>query len=86
MGLVLLWLARRFSERLKNADLFLIYVCLYSVGRFLIETLLLDPATFLIAGSIRGNLFVSGVLALGFALILFLQHSRSFHRRPQQDS
>jgi phosphatidylglycerol---prolipoprotein diacylglyceryl transferase len=74
--LVLLWVARRFSERLKAGDVFILYMSLYSVGRFLIETLRVDPA-FLIGDSIRGNLFVSGVLALGFALLLLLRHSRS---------
>ncbi len=79
---VLLWIARRFSERLKAGDLFLIYVSLYSVGRFLVETLRVDPA-FLIGGSVRGNLFVSSVLALGFALILFLRHSRTSGKPPE---
>ena len=83
VGLVLLWLARRFSERLKNGDLFLIYVCLYSVGRFLIETLRLEPASFLISGSIRGNLFVSSVLALGCAMLLLLRHSRALRKHPE---
>jgi phosphatidylglycerol:prolipoprotein diacylglycerol transferase len=82
--LALLWIARRFSERLKAGDLFLIYVSLYSVGRFLVETLRVDPA-FLIGGSTRGNLFVSSVLALGFALILFLRHSHSSRKRPEAD-
>ena len=79
--LSLLWIARRFSERLKAGDLFLIYVSLYSVGRFLVETLRVDPA-FLIGGSTRGNLFVSSVLALGFALILFLRHSQTSGKPP----
>ncbi|MDQ5829389.1 MAG: prolipoprotein diacylglyceryl transferase [Actinomycetota bacterium] len=79
--LALLWIARRFSERLKAGDLFLIYVSLYSVGRFLVETLRVDPA-FLIGGSTRGNLFVSSVLALGFALILFLRHSQTSGKPP----
>jgi phosphatidylglycerol---prolipoprotein diacylglyceryl transferase len=74
--LVLLWVARRFSERLKAGDILMLYVSLYSVGRFLIETLRVDEA-FLIADSIRGNRFVSGVLALGFALLLLLRHARS---------
>ncbi|MBD0353776.1 MAG: prolipoprotein diacylglyceryl transferase, partial [Rubrobacteraceae bacterium] len=53
----------------------------YSVGRFLVETLRVDPA-FLIGGSTRGNLFVSSVLALGFALILFLRHSQTSGKPP----
>ena len=73
--LLLLWVARRFAERLKDGDLFLLYISLYSVGRFFVETLRVDPA-FIIGGTIRGNLFVSSVLALGFAMILLLRHSR----------
>jgi phosphatidylglycerol---prolipoprotein diacylglyceryl transferase len=75
--LVLLWIARRFSRSLRDGDVFVLYVILYSVGHFLVETLRLDPATFLIAGSIRGDLFVSGVLALGCAMLLLLRYSRA---------
>ncbi len=82
--LSLLWVARRFAERLKDGDLFLVYVSLYSVGRFFVETLRVDPA-FIIGGTIRGNLFVSSVLALGFAMILLLRHSRPSHKRPESD-
>jgi prolipoprotein diacylglyceryl transferase len=71
--LILLFVARRFANSLKNGDIFLLYVCLYSVGRFFVETLRVDPA-FLI-GDFRGNLFVASVLALTFALILFLRHA-----------
>jgi phosphatidylglycerol---prolipoprotein diacylglyceryl transferase len=74
--LVLLWVARRFSERLKAGDVFMLYVSLYSVGRFLVETLRVDPA-FMIGDSVRGNLLVSGALTLGFALLLLVRHSRS---------
>ncbi len=78
--LVLLWVARRFSERLKAGDIFTLYVILYSAGRFLVETLRVDEA-FLIGGSIRGDLLVSGALALGFALLLLLRHSRPSRKR-----
>jgi prolipoprotein diacylglyceryl transferase len=71
--LILLFVVRRFANSLKNGDIFLLYVCLYSVGRFFVETLRVDPA-FLI-GDFRGNLFVASVLALTFALILFLRHA-----------
>ncbi len=80
--LILLWVARRFADRLKNGDVFLLYVSLYSVGRFFVEALRIDPA-FLIGTSIRGNLFVSSVLALGFAMILLLRHSRAPRKRPE---
>jgi phosphatidylglycerol---prolipoprotein diacylglyceryl transferase len=74
--LALLWIARRFSERLKAGDVFMLYVILYSLGRFLVETLRVDPA-FMIGDSVRGNLLVSGALTLGFALLLLARHSRS---------
>jgi prolipoprotein diacylglyceryl transferase len=76
--LALLWVARRFSERLKDGDVFVLYVSLYSVGRFLVETLRIDEA-FVVGSSIRGNLLVSGILALGAAAVLFLRH-RSVRR------
>jgi phosphatidylglycerol---prolipoprotein diacylglyceryl transferase len=79
--LVLLFVARRFANSLKNGDIFLLYVCLYSVGRFFVETLRVDPA-FLI-GDFRGNLFVASVLALTFALILFLRHASTGRDRKR---
>ncbi len=80
--LILLYVARRFADRLKNGDLFVLYVSLYSFGRFFVETLRIDPA-FLIGGTIRGNLFVSSVLALGFAMILLLRHSGTRRKRRE---
>jgi phosphatidylglycerol---prolipoprotein diacylglyceryl transferase len=79
--LTLLWIGRRFADRLRDGDILLLYVSLYSVGRFFVETLRIDPA-FLIGDSIRGNLFVSSVLALGFALVFFIRHSRPPRKRP----
>jgi phosphatidylglycerol---prolipoprotein diacylglyceryl transferase len=75
--LILLWVARRFAERLKDGDVFLLYLILYSVGYLLIVgSLRVDPTSFLIWGSVRGDLFVAGVLTLGSALILLLRHLR----------
>jgi len=84
--LLLLYLARRFSGWLLEGDLMMIYVSFYSVGRFFVEALRIDPA-FLIGGTIRGNLFVSSILALGFLMIVLLRHSRSTprKRRPRAD-
>ncbi len=80
VALILLWVARRFASRLKDGDILLLYVSLYSVGRFFVETLRIDPA-FIIGGTVRGNLFVSSILALGSALILLLRHSRKGRER-----
>src|ERR671938_714098 len=79
---VLLLVARRFSHRLKNGDVFLLYVSLYSVGRFFVETLRIDRA-FLI-GDFRGNLFVASILAITFALILFLRHAGADRGAPRK--
>ncbi len=72
---VLLWIARRFAGWLRDGDVFLLYLSLYSVGRFFVETLRVDES-FLIGDSLRGNLIVSGVLAVGCAMILLLRHAR----------
>ena len=80
--LILLFVARRFADRLKNGDILLLYVSLYSLGRFFVETLRIDPA-FLI-GDFRGNLFVSSILALTFALILFLRHASTGRGSPRK--
>ena len=80
--LVLLWVARRFARSLKDGDVFLLYVSLYSTGRFFMELLRIDPA-FLIGGTIRGNIFVASVLALGAAMVLLLRHSQTSRKRPQ---
>jgi phosphatidylglycerol---prolipoprotein diacylglyceryl transferase len=81
--LALLWIARRFADRLKNGDILLLYVSLYSVGRFFVEALRVDPA-FLI-GNFRGNLFVASILALTFALIFFLRHSGPRRKARSQE-
>jgi phosphatidylglycerol---prolipoprotein diacylglyceryl transferase len=72
--LLLLWIARRFAERLKDGDVFLLYLILYSVGYLVVGTLRVDPTSFLIWGSLRGDLFVSGVVAFGSGLLLLLRH------------
>ena len=41
---LLLWLARKFSDRLKAGDLFLVYLAVYSLARFSLEFLRLDVA------------------------------------------
>ncbi len=80
VALVLLWIARRLASQLKTGDLALLYVSLYSLGRFFTELLRIDPA-FIIGGAARGNLFVAVILALGFGLALFLRHSGTNNRK-----
>ncbi len=42
--ILLLWLGRKYKDRLINGDLFLIYLIAYPMGRFALEFLRLDPA------------------------------------------
>jgi phosphatidylglycerol:prolipoprotein diacylglycerol transferase len=71
MGL-LLWIGRRFGDRLRKGDVFLIYLLTYFFGRFFLEFLRLDPSpvaglnvnqslaavTVVVAGSILGWRFL----------------------------
>ena len=58
---LLLWLSRRFGDRLKNGDLFLIYLIVYPVGRFLLDFLRLDAS---MVGGININQTVMAVVAV----------------------
>jgi phosphatidylglycerol---prolipoprotein diacylglyceryl transferase len=80
VALVLLFVARRFAGSLKNGDIALLYVTLYSLGRFFVEALRIDPAFPI--GDLRGNLFVASILTLTFALLLFLRHAGTGRKRP----
>src|SRR6266545_684423 len=68
---LLLWISRRFGDRLKNGDIFLIYLIVYPVGRFLLDFLRLDAS--MVAG-ININQTVMAVVAVCAALMLFLRH------------
>ena len=72
-ALFLLWLARRFAQRLLPGDIFLVYVIFYSVGRFMLEFLRLDAAQ--IAG-INFNQTMVVIAGLVSAGILVWRHTR----------
>jgi phosphatidylglycerol:prolipoprotein diacylglycerol transferase len=71
---LLLWVSHRFADRLKNGDIFLLYLIVYPVGRFLLDFLRLDAS--LVAG-ININQTVMAIVAICAAFALFLRH------RPQ---
>ncbi|MBI5954158.1 MAG: prolipoprotein diacylglyceryl transferase [Chloroflexi bacterium] len=65
----LLWLSRRFVDRLKHGDLFLVYLGFYSVVRFLLEFLRLDVS--LVAGVNVNQVFFAFVfLCVGVGMVL----------------
>jgi phosphatidylglycerol:prolipoprotein diacylglycerol transferase len=65
----LLWLSRRFANRLKPGDLFLAYLGVYSIIRFLLEFLRLDVS--LVNGFNINQIFFAIVfLGVGVGIIL----------------
>jgi phosphatidylglycerol:prolipoprotein diacylglycerol transferase len=79
---LLLWLGRRFADRLKPGDLFLVYLVTYPLGRFLLEFLRLDAA--LVYG-ININQTIMLVVALLAGGTLFWRHRRSEEVQSQVD-
>jgi phosphatidylglycerol:prolipoprotein diacylglycerol transferase len=67
----LLWLARRYGNRLKNGDLLWVYMIFYPTGRFLLEFIRLDYSK--VAGVNFNQAFML-VVAIAGAAILYLRH------------
>ncbi|MCS6992808.1 MAG: prolipoprotein diacylglyceryl transferase [Anaerolineales bacterium] len=68
---LLLWLGRRFADRLKPGDVFLAYLVVYPLGRFLLEFLRLDSAQ--IAG-VNANQTLMLLVMIGAAAALLWRH------------
>jgi len=68
---LLIWLTRRFGERLKHGDVFLVYLIVYPVGRFLLDFLRLDAA---MVGGLNANQAAMAVVAVLSAIALFWRH------------
>jgi phosphatidylglycerol---prolipoprotein diacylglyceryl transferase len=77
---LLLWLGRRHADKLKNGDLFLIYLLFYSVGRFLLEFLRLDASQL---GGLNANQTLMVVVALASGGFLLWRHRRTNGASPQ---
>jgi phosphatidylglycerol:prolipoprotein diacylglycerol transferase len=70
---LLLFLGRRYDDRLINGDLFLIYLITYPLGRFLLEFLRLDPAR---VGGININQTVMLLVMLVATGLLIWRHRK----------
>ena len=68
---LLLWISRRYKSWLKTGDVFLIYLIVYPVGRFLLEFIRLDSSE--VAG-LNANQTLMGVIALLSAAVLLYRH------------
>mgnify|MGYP002412755321 FL=1 len=79
MGL-LLWLGRKYSDRLRPGDIFLTYLIVYPIGRFFLEFLRLDSSQ--VAG-INANQTLMAVIAVLASIALYLRHR--FYHPPSKD-
>ena len=70
----LLWISRRFADRLKSGDILLIYLITYPVGRFLMDFLRLDAS---MVWGININQTIMGVVALCSAVAFYLRHRKA---------
>ncbi|MCK6538661.1 MAG: prolipoprotein diacylglyceryl transferase [Anaerolineales bacterium] len=71
---LLLWISRRFAGSLKNGDVFLTYLIVYPLGRFLLDFLRLDAS---LVGGININQTVMAVVALCAGAALYLRHRKA---------
>lgn len=68
---VLLWLGRKYSDRLKKGDIFLIYLLIYPFGRFFLDFLRLDASQI---GGINANQTFMAIVFVCSAVLLFIRH------------
>ncbi len=71
---VLLWVGKRFKERFFPGDLFLVYLLIYPLGRFLLEFVRLDASQ--VAG-INANQTLMAVVFLVSLAVLLWRHLRT---------
>lgn len=68
---LMLWLSRRYAQRLRNGDIALLYLILYPLGRFLVEFQRPDAWTIL---SLPTAQWIALVLIAGASLALWRRH------------
>ena len=68
---LLIWLTRRYGDRLKTGDIFLVYLIVYPVGRFFLDFLRLDASQLV---GINANQTFVAVVAVLSALVLLWRH------------
>lgn len=69
--LALLYIARRYAGRLNPADLFLVYLVMYTAGRFLLEFVRVDIS---VAAGVNVNQFLSLAVSLGAGYFIYARH------------
>ncbi len=76
---ILLLIERRFRTRLRDGDLFWMYLILYPIGRFLLDFVRLDSNGF---GPLTTAQLVSLLTILAAVAILFVRHRQPAPARP----
>jgi len=78
---LLLWIGRKFIGQLKAGDIFLVYLIVYPVGRFLLEFLRLDPSP--LAG-VNINQTIMAAIAIFATVYLVMRHRLPKKSQPLQ--
>jgi phosphatidylglycerol:prolipoprotein diacylglycerol transferase len=79
---LLLWMGRRYADRLKTGDLFLTYLIGYPIGRFLLEFMRLDSP---VIGTINTNQIFMLVVALASGAAIFMRHRQGKSPHPSRE-
>ena len=69
---VLLILGRKLKDKLFRGDIFLVYLVIYPVGRFLLEFIRLDPSN---VGGINANQTIMAIIAITAIILLALKRT-----------
>ncbi len=76
---VLLWLLGKYKDKLKDGDVFLVYMLIYAVGRFLLEFIRIVNSP--VAG-INSNQTLMAVIAVVSVIGLLARHVRVGKPKP----
>ena len=77
----LLWLSRKYADKLKGGDVFLTYLVSYPIFRFFMEFLRLDSS---MVGGINANQTMMLVIAVASAGFLVWRHRDTLFKKPQE--
>ena len=79
---MLLIVGRKFASKLRNGDLFLLYLIFYPLGRFYLEFLRLDASQ---VGGLNANQTLMGVIAVTSIGVLIWRHRKPIIDAPVEN-
>ncbi len=80
---LLIWLTRRYSDKLKHGDVFLVYLIFYPTIRFFLEFLRVD---YPLIGGIDPNQWIMAIVAVASAVVLIWRHRSSVEKPVESQS